>query len=212
MNYQKIHDQIIERAKTRILTGYKERHHIIPRCMGGNNSENNLINLTAREHFIIHKLLCRIYPTNDKLIYAFWRLCNGKNKTIVCSRDYNQAKLSMIEANRRKKHSKITKNKISDAHKGKITSDKTKRKISDSTKGRVPWNKDKRGYNLPPLTLEQKNKISTALKGKQKSQEHKENISKATKGRIPWNKGISHSIETKQKISESIKRRRNLNK
>ena len=211
MDYKKIHDSIIERAKTRKLEGYKERHHIIPKCMGGDNSKNNLIDLTAREHFIIHKLLCKRYPPNDKLIYAFWRLCNGKNKTIVCSRDYNQSKLLMIQANHRKTHSILTKNKISNTHKGKITSDETKRKISDSNKGKIPWNKDKQGYNLPALTLEQKIKISTSLKGKQKSQDHKENISKANKGKIPWNKGISHSDETKQKISESIKRRRNLN-
>jgi len=54
MNYKRIHDQIIERAKSRILEGYKERHHIIPKCMGGNNEKDNLVYLTAREHFIIH--------------------------------------------------------------------------------------------------------------------------------------------------------------
>jgi len=36
---------------------YKERHHIIPKCMGGTNEESNLIDLTAREHFDAHKLL-----------------------------------------------------------------------------------------------------------------------------------------------------------
>lgn len=71
MNYKKIHDDIIERAKTRVLDGYKERHHIIPRCMGGNNDASNLVNLTAREHFIVHKLLCEIYPDMDKCKYKF---------------------------------------------------------------------------------------------------------------------------------------------
>ena len=56
MNYQKIHDAIIERAKTRKLEGYKERHHIIPRCLGGTDDNENLVDLTAREHFIIHLL------------------------------------------------------------------------------------------------------------------------------------------------------------
>ena len=45
MNYKKIHDQIIERAKTRKLEGYKEKHHIIPRCMGGNDEPENLVQL-----------------------------------------------------------------------------------------------------------------------------------------------------------------------
>lgn len=205
MDYQKIHDAIIHRARTRTLTGYKERHHIIPRCMGGSNEKINLVDLTAREHFIIHKLLCEIYPDNDKLIYSFWRLCNGKDKKIISSKDYNRSKLLMSAANRRKTHSDITKNKISKTHKNKITSIETKRKISESKKGQIPWNKEKSGYTLPPKTIEQKIKISNSLKGKEKSLDHKNNISKANTGKIPWNKGIAHSTETKRKISESKK-------
>ena len=205
MNYRRIHDAIIDRARNRILIGYKERHHIIPKCMGGSNEKINLVDLTAREHFIIHKLLCKIYTNNDKLIYSFWRLCNGKDKKIISSTDYDRSKLLMIEANRRKTHSDITKNKISKTHKNKITSIETKRKISESKKGQIPWNKDKPGYTLPSRTIEQKIKISNSLKGKEKSLEHKNNISKANTGKIPWNKGITHSIETKRKISESKK-------
>jgi hypothetical protein len=57
MNYERIYNQIIERAKNRKLIGYKERHHIIPKCMGGNNNELNLVELTAREHFLCHWLI-----------------------------------------------------------------------------------------------------------------------------------------------------------
>ena len=35
MNYQRIHDAIIDRARNRTLQGYREKHHVIPRCMGG---------------------------------------------------------------------------------------------------------------------------------------------------------------------------------
>ena len=48
---------------------YKERHHIIPKCIGGTNDEDNLIDLYAREHFIAHKLLA-IETNNSKLICA----------------------------------------------------------------------------------------------------------------------------------------------
>ena len=51
MDYKKIHDKIIERAKNRKLEGYVEKHHIIPKCMNGTNEPNNLVDLTAREHF-----------------------------------------------------------------------------------------------------------------------------------------------------------------
>lgn len=70
MNYRKIHDSIIEKARTRKLSGYKEKHHIIPRCMGGSDDENNLVDLTPEEHFLIHVLLVKLYPENRDLIYA----------------------------------------------------------------------------------------------------------------------------------------------
>lgn len=96
MNYQRIYDQIIDRAKQRKLEGYKERHHIIPKCMGGSNKEDNLIELTAREHFICHWILCRIYPENKKLAHAFWFMSKQNSPTqqrdyIVSSRTYAEA-------------------------------------------------------------------------------------------------------------------------
>lgn len=47
MNCQLVYDSIIERAKTRTLTCYKERHHISPKCIGGSNDKLNLVELTA---------------------------------------------------------------------------------------------------------------------------------------------------------------------
>ena len=70
MNYEKIYNQIVNRAKNRILECYTEKHHIIPRCMGGSDDKENLVSLTAREHFLCHHLLVRIYPENIKLKFA----------------------------------------------------------------------------------------------------------------------------------------------
>lgn len=79
MNYQRIYNQLIERGKkenrkklkhTNPDFVYYERHHIIPRCLGGSNDKENLVLLTAREHFLAHWLLVRIYPENSKLIFA----------------------------------------------------------------------------------------------------------------------------------------------
>ena len=50
---------------------YKERHHIVPKCLGGTNDEDNLIDLYADEHFIAHKLLMEENPDNIKLTRAF---------------------------------------------------------------------------------------------------------------------------------------------
>jgi hypothetical protein len=90
MDYQKIYNQIIERAKNRTLDGYKEKHHIIPKCMGGDNGLKNLIELTAREHFICHKILVRIYPNNKKLKWALYQM--SRFKKYSSNRDYENAR------------------------------------------------------------------------------------------------------------------------
>lgn len=47
MDYNKLYDSLIARAKTRILDCYRERHHIIPKCLGGSNLKDNIAELTA---------------------------------------------------------------------------------------------------------------------------------------------------------------------
>lgn len=67
--YTKWYMNIVERAKNRDLDGYTESHHIIPRCLGGSDDKNNLVSLTAREHFICHLLLTKM-SDNYLLKYA----------------------------------------------------------------------------------------------------------------------------------------------
>lgn len=70
MNYQKIYDALIERGRNRIPQGYVERHHILPRCMGGSDENSNLVALTPEEHFVAHILLVKMYPEHRGLIAA----------------------------------------------------------------------------------------------------------------------------------------------
>jgi len=100
MDYKKIHDSIIERAKNRKLDGYIEKHHIIPKCMNGSNQPNNLVELTAREHFLVHWLLHEMYPENSDLRYAFWSMCrssDNQRRYKPSSRVYEYAKHKMLE-------------------------------------------------------------------------------------------------------------------
>jgi hypothetical protein len=77
---------------------YYEEHHIKPVCMGGEGERRqwrfhlNIILLTAREHFIAHKLLCEIYPKNPKLWYALDMFLNTKNNRglNIGSREYER--------------------------------------------------------------------------------------------------------------------------
>lgn len=70
MNYEKIYNNLIEKAKNRTLNEYVEQHHVVPRCMGGNDENSNLVKLKPEEHYIAHLLLVKIYPKNDKLVRA----------------------------------------------------------------------------------------------------------------------------------------------
>ena len=70
MNYTKHYELLISRAKERELNEYVEMHHIIPKCLSGDDKKSNIVKLTPREHFTAHLLLVKMYPSNSKLIYA----------------------------------------------------------------------------------------------------------------------------------------------
>lgn len=88
MDYQKHYDLLIDRAKGRIIEGYTEKHHIVPRCVGGTDDANNIVTLTAREHFIAHVLLIRIYPDNRNLIHAAVMMCMGQSERKMNNKMY----------------------------------------------------------------------------------------------------------------------------
>jgi hypothetical protein len=96
MNYQKIYNNIIANRLSNPINGYTEQHHILPRSLGGNDNLNNLVNLSAREHFICHYLLTRIYKDNKsaypKMIKAFMMMMiNSSNqKRYITSRRYER--------------------------------------------------------------------------------------------------------------------------
>lgn len=72
MNYQKIYNSIIEKARLRKeLNIYFEKHHIFPKSLGGLDTEDNLVKLTYKEHYLCHRLLTKIYPKEKSMHYAF---------------------------------------------------------------------------------------------------------------------------------------------
>jgi hypothetical protein len=83
--YTKAYFNIVENAKTKKYTGYTENHHILPKSLGGTNEKNNLIRLSAREHFICHKLLMKMV-TGDaryKMVEAFSYFSNNSKRKLV---------------------------------------------------------------------------------------------------------------------------------
>ena len=80
MNYQKHHDLLIKKRGKKEKPsdgGYYERHHILPRSLGGDDSDDNLIYLTGREHLIVHWLLYKIHGIGP-MADAFYAMCMDK--------------------------------------------------------------------------------------------------------------------------------------
>jgi hypothetical protein len=67
MDYLRIYNELIEHRKMmpKLDGVYYERHHIVPVCMGGGDEDENLVYLTAEDHFMAHLLLARTYRTKE---------------------------------------------------------------------------------------------------------------------------------------------------
>lgn len=65
---------------------YLEKHHILPKSLGGDNSPENLISLTAREHFLAHWMLWK--AVGGKMAYAFHLMCSFNKESTRSSHVY----------------------------------------------------------------------------------------------------------------------------
>lgn len=94
MNYKKLYNNLIETRKNRIMDTYYEKHHIIPKCMGGSNEEDNLIKLTFREHYMAHYILTKIYPNHSGIQYGFLCMLRKQptGERILSSKQYDTIK------------------------------------------------------------------------------------------------------------------------
>ena len=132
MDYKKQYDKLIETRRSRKLNSrtYYEKHHIIPKSHGGDDSKQNIIKLTAREHYIAHWLLHRIYPEDTNMAFAFWKMTFPGTKFVernykISSRAYEEAKSAMAEANRKIN----TGRKVSEEHLKKWRKNKNNSKV-----------------------------------------------------------------------------------
>lgn len=194
MNYQKIYNDLISRAQAREpLSEYKETHHIIPRCMGGSDDKENLVELTAREHFIAHAILSKIYPVKS-VIFAFFMMCNMKGTKKrhykVHSKIYAHAKKLNSQFRKGTVISEETRLKMSKAKTGLRLTEETKHKISAATKGRAKSEETKKKMRKPK-TEEAKKNIAAA----------KVSVLNPMYGTISPTRDVPHTKETRDLIS-----------
>ena len=136
--YKTWHDNIIANGKKRILIGYKEKHHILPRCLGGDNSKENLVALTPKEHFIIHMLLCKftLGKSRIKMLNAFHAMIyfTKKNRNYkVTSRIVEKLKIEFQKNN--PVFDPEVRRKIGIGNKGKTVSKESRLKMSKARMG-----------------------------------------------------------------------------
>lgn len=122
--WQKHYDTLCDRAINRTIEGYTEKHHIIPRCMGGSNDTWNLVRLTAREHLIAHMILTKMYPDNCGLSMAVKRLIHDKRGRTHNSRSFewvrrNNAQLQSAQRTGQTKENCLRVAKMAEKQRGK---------------------------------------------------------------------------------------------
>ena len=195
--YKTWHDNIISKAKNRTLIGYKEVHHILPKSLGGNNDKSNLVELTAREHFLVHLLLCKftVGQAKMKMSYAFHAMCSFKN-----ARRYNKVNSRLVEKIRSNfKFTKEHRQKISKAQIGNKRAVGNKnnlgRKFSKET--RLKMSKSKKG-----------NKNALGLIHTEEFKQRMKNINKGNKyclGKKYINKDGKNLVVNKSELDKYLK-------
>jgi len=82
-HYKLRYEKFIESLRNQIFddSEYTEIHHIMPKCLNGNDNPENLIRLSLRQHFLAHWLLWKAYPDYPALASAFLQMNNKNPKT-----------------------------------------------------------------------------------------------------------------------------------
>lgn len=158
MLYLNRYNKLINFYRENIADGFVEKHHIIPKCIGGTDDASNLILLPARAHFIAHYLLHKAYPDNTSLAHAFAMMGVNNKHQRRNSKLYEKSKIAR-----------------SIAMTGVPRPEWVKEKLRKPKSNKENYKK--------PKSLEHSKNISKSLFGKSKSNQHRENISKALSGR-----------------------------
>lgn len=157
--YTQAYDELCRRGQSRVLESYTERHHIVPQCMGGSDNESNITHLTAREHFIAHRLLSKIHPKDRRMHYTVWLMAN-MNGLKITSHTYDHI---------RKQHAKAISEKLTGIKRGPHSIEH-RQKLSKALMGKI-------------VSLETREKMGQARRGTTLSDAHKEKIRATMTGR-----------------------------
>jgi hypothetical protein len=102
--YSRWYNSLIERSQSRILPKgtYTEKHHIIPKSWSGPDIKENIVILSAREHYIAHALLWKFNVGKKhhiQMMHAFdcmTKMKYGRRNYKINSRIFESLKLEYI--------------------------------------------------------------------------------------------------------------------
>lgn len=189
MNYDKLHRTLVLKYGSweKPEETYTERHRILPGCLGGEYVEGNAFYVPARVHFLCHYLLVKIYPKNEGLNHALFRMSNSRK---YGSKVYKWAKEQWVE------HMKIANPSTQPSTKEKRAEHMRIRHISgDPT---VDFRGDKSPLRDPKIKIKMLN--TRSLNRKQANSEGK------PYGIIPPEKHCMKKPEYQKAASENAKR------
>jgi hypothetical protein len=166
--YTRWYNIIIDRARCRDLPKdiYTEKHHIVPKSIGGVDDANNLVRLTAKEHYICHLLLPKMTTGSNKrsMSHALWKIVNQRtqhqDRYKVTSRVYEMVKKSnanaLREANSGKPNLFLRGKPKSLTHRKNLSASLKGYKFSEERNAKI--SKAHLGKKQPPRSVEWTNK------------------------------------------------------
>lgn len=221
MNYQLHYDNIIKKLRNRVLPkdAVVEKHHIIPRSMGGNNSKENLIDLTPREHYVAHHLLWKIHR-NQSMACAFWNMSTTRIDGVdyrINSSTYEAIRKDISRLAKERMADPEVRNHLRNLNLNHPVSEETRNKISNALKGKVQPKEyvEKRRQSVIDSPKSKKGKTLEELYGLDRAEEMRKNMSISQTGKVVSPEtaekqrqamlGKTHTEETKEKISQANK-------
>jgi ribosomal protein S27AE len=194
--YTRWYKQLIANAQNRITEGYTERHHIHPRSLGGADTPDNLVELTAREHFVCHWLLTKMTAGEDryKMLNAL-RMMRAEKEG---QQRYNTAITSRVYESIKKEYAQLQSERFSGEN-NPMYGDKFYRSKEGKQKQKIAITGDNNGAKKEESRL----KISQSKLGKKReafSEEWRAKMAEKKKGENNPRYGATVSEETKEKM------------
>jgi hypothetical protein len=185
--------KFIDRLRNQVVDGYCEKHHILPRSLGGSDDPSNIICLTVRQHYIAHWMLWKAYGGAMAVAFDYMsgikrygsRLPSRTVEALKADVSKRISERPVSEETRKKQSQAKLGKKLTPEHIEKVRQTRIGVKLSDQWKANVSAAKRGRGNG----------RLGCAM-----SEQTKQRIGDAQRGALNHMTGRKHSPETREKM------------